>query len=121
MNQWPRIGFEYLQKLGFSTLVESRTDQNGKVYSDINVSLALGGLTDGVSNLEITAAYGTIANNGIYNKPILYTKVLDRNGKVLLENKPNPTQVIKTSTDLFWILLRWKIQVFVDIQIQSLE
>ena len=94
----PRIGFEYLQKLGFSTLVESRTDQNGKVYSDINVSLALGGLTDGVSNLEITAAYGTIANNGIYNKPILYTKVLDRNGKVLLENKPNPTQVIKTST-----------------------
>lgn len=94
----PRVGFEYLKKLGFTTLVESRTDDNGKTYSDINVSLALGGLTDGVLNLEITAAYATIANSGIYNKPILYTKVLDRNGKVLLENKNAPTQVIKTST-----------------------
>lgn len=101
----PRVGFEYLKKLGFTSLVESKTDKNGRVYSDINVSLALGGLTYGVTNVELTAAYATIANSGIYNKPIYYTKVLDHNGKVILENKISESgnqvdsnQVIKAST-----------------------
>ncbi len=93
----PQVGFDYLKKLGFSTLVENET-RNGKVYSDINVTLALGGLTDGVTNLELTAAYAAIANGGVYNKPILYTKVIDHNGKVLLSNESTSTQVMKTST-----------------------
>ncbi|MGN1084722.1 MAG: penicillin-binding transpeptidase domain-containing protein, partial [Lachnospiraceae bacterium] len=95
----PQISFNYLKKLGFSTLVESRYDETtGKTYSDINLSLALGGLTDGVTNLELTAAYATIANGGVYNKPYLYTKVLDHDGRVLLSNEPESSQVIKTST-----------------------
>ena len=95
----PQVAFDYLKKLGFTTLVESRTDEaTGRTYSDINLSLALGGLTDGVTNLEMTAAYATIANNGIYNQPHLYTKVLDHDGRVLLSNEPDSTQVIKTST-----------------------
>ena len=95
----PQISFNYLKKLGFSTLVDSRYDEKtGKTYSDINLSLALGGLTDGVTNLEMTAAYATIANNGVYNKPHLYTKVLDHEGRVLLSNEPESSQVIKTST-----------------------
>ena len=95
----PQVSFNYLKKLGFSTLIESRYDEaTGMTYSDVNLSLALGGLTDGVTNLEITAAYATIANGGVYNKPYLYTKVLDHDGRVLLSNEPESSQVIKTST-----------------------
>ncbi len=95
----PQVAFNYLKKLGFSTLVESRyNEKTGEIHTDINPSLALGGLTDGVTNLELTAAYATIANNGIYNKPYLYTKVLDHEGRVILSNEPESSQVIKTST-----------------------
>lgn len=95
----PQISFNYLKKLGFSTLIDSRYDEaTGRTYSDINLSLALGGLTDGVTNLELTSAYATIANGGVYNKPYLYTKVLDHDGRVILSNEPESSQVIKTST-----------------------
>lgn len=49
--------------------------------------LAVGGLTNGVSVYEMTAAYSAIENNGIYNKPYTYTKVYDAQGNLLLENK----------------------------------
>lgn len=95
----PRLGFEYLQKLGFKHLVEKRTASNGKVYSDITPAIALGGLTDGVTNLELTAAYAAIANNGVYIEPVFYTKVLDHDGNIILSNeKPETSQVMKTST-----------------------
>ena len=94
----PQIGFDYLTKLGFSTLVDSRTTDTGKVYSDINLSMALGGITDGVTNLELTAAYAAIANNGVYTQPSFYTKILDHDGKVLLKNEPTTRQVMKEST-----------------------
>ncbi|WP_281352923.1 penicillin-binding transpeptidase domain-containing protein [Anaerocolumna sedimenticola] len=92
------MGFDYLTKLGFTTLVDSRTSDSGKVYSDINLSMALGGITDGVSNLELTAAFAAIANSGYYTKPSFYTKILDHDNKVLLKNKPTGRQVMKEST-----------------------
>lgn len=98
----PKVGYEYLKKLGFTTLVESRTEADGRVVSDINLPMALGGLTDGVTNLELTAAYAAIANGGVYTEPIFYTKVLDHNGKVLLEKEPKKEQVMKESTA--WLL-----------------
>jgi penicillin-binding protein 1A len=98
----PELGYEYLLKLGFTTLVKTRTEADGRVVSDINYSMALGGLTDGVSNLELTAAYAAIANGGIYTKPIFYTKILDHNGKVLIDNKPKKEPVMKESTA--WLL-----------------
>lgn len=73
------------ENLHISSLVESR-EVNGKVYSDKGLaSLALGGLTDGISVLEMTAAYAPFVNSGVYSAPHLYTKVYDRNGKLLLE------------------------------------
>lgn len=98
----PKVGYEYLKKLGFTTLVESRTEADGRVVSDINLPMALGGLTDGVTNLELTAAYAAIANKGVYIEPIFYTKVLDQNGEVLLEKHPMKEQVMKESTA--WLL-----------------
>ena len=84
----PQLGYDYLEDFGFTSLVEYR-EINGKGYSDIQQALALGGLTDGVSNFELNAAYAAIANEGVYIEPTLYTKVLDHDGNVLID-KTNP-------------------------------
>lgn len=94
----PQVGYEYLKKIGITSIVDYQVDSNGKVYSDINLPLALGGLTNGVSNIEMTAAFAAIANSGVYNEPYYYTKVLDYNGNVLLSHEANSRQVMKTST-----------------------
>ena len=98
----PQIGFEYLENFGFTTLVSEKTLDDGSVVSDIGQALALGGITYGVTNLELCAAYASIANDGVYNEPILYTKVLDHKGRVLLENNSDDHAVIKDSTA--WLL-----------------
>jgi len=94
----PQIGFDYLKKLGFTTLVDYQVGADGAVYSDINLPLALGGLTNGVSNIEMTAAFASIANAGVYNEPYYYTKVLDHSGNVILKKETTSRQVMKTST-----------------------
>ena len=83
----PQKSFEYMRdNLGFTSLIERRVYGNS-VKSDIDISpLALGGLTKGVSVLEMTAAYCTFDNEGIYSKPYTYTKVLDSKGDVLLDS-----------------------------------
>lgn len=94
----PQLGFDYLVNFGFTTL-EERKEINGKVYSDIQQALALGGITNGVTNEELNAAYACIANGGTYIKPKLYTKVLDHDGNIILDNTiPQSRQVIKEST-----------------------
>lgn len=94
----PQLGFDYLLNFGFTTLVASKQVGN-EIKSDIVQSLALGGLTNGVTNYELNAAYAAIANQGLYVKPKLYTKVVDRNGKVLLDNtEPESHRVIKETT-----------------------
>lgn len=94
----PKVAYDYLLNLGFTTLVDRRVGADGKVYSDIQLPMALGGLTDGVTNLELTAAYASIANGGVYTEPILYTRILDHDGNVLLEKSPVTRQVFKEST-----------------------
>jgi penicillin-binding protein 1A len=94
----PQLGFNYLQNFGFTTLVESREQADKTVLTDITQSLALGGITDGVKNIELTAAYAAIANNGTYTKPIFYTKILDHDGNVLIDNTPQTKTVIKDTT-----------------------
>lgn len=102
----PQLGFDYLKNFGFTTLVDrEEITVNGttQVFSDIQQSLALGGVTRGVTNEELTASYATIANGGTYIKPKLYTKVLDHDGNVILDNtQPQSRQVIKETTA--WLL-----------------
>lgn len=98
----PQVGFDFLQKLGFTTLVSNRVTASGTYESDINQALSLGGITDGVTNLELTAAYATIANKGRYNEPVLYTKVTDSNGNVILSNEKMNKKIMKKSTA--WLL-----------------
>jgi penicillin-binding protein 1A len=94
----PQLGFDYLKNFGFSTLVENEVI-NGKVYSDVQQSTALGGLTKGVYNYELNAAYASIANGGVYIKPKLYTKVVDHDGNVILDNtEAESKRIIKETT-----------------------
>ena len=94
----PRLGYEYLINFGFTTLVDG-VERNGRVYTDISQALALGGITNGVTNLELNAAYATIANSGQYIKPKLYTIVKDHDGNIILDNTVTESrQVIKPST-----------------------
>ena len=93
-----QLGFEYCEKFGISTLVKSKTTDAG-VFSDLdNQTLALGGITDGVYNFEMCAAYAAIANGGVYNTPTLYSKILDHDGNVLLEGAGETRTVIRDST-----------------------
>ncbi len=95
----PQLGFDYLENFGFSTLVSRREEADGTIVSDIGQALALGGITDGVTNMELNAAYATIANGGAYVKPSLYTKIVDHEGNVLIDNtQPETRQVIKETT-----------------------
>jgi penicillin-binding protein 1A len=99
----PQLGFDYLQNFGFTTLVDKRVESNGTVVSDIGQPLALGGITDGVTNMELNAGYAAIANKGVYIKPKLYTKIVDHDGNILIDNTtPETTQVIKETTA--WLL-----------------
>ena len=87
-TETPQLGVEYARNFGITSLTET----------DYNAATALGGITKGVSNLELTGAYAAIANGGIYTKPVFFTKILDHNGKVLLENEPQTKRVLKDST-----------------------
>ena len=94
----PQLGYDYLQNFGFTTLVD-REVIGDRVYTDIHQSLSLGGITKGVKNIELNAAYATIANGGTYIEPKLYTKVVDQQGNVILDNtQPVSKQVIKETT-----------------------
>ena len=89
--------FKILERFHFTTL-EPGKDINGEFKSDKVASLALGGITYGISTLEMTAAFGAIANDGFYNKPIFYTKVLAHDGSTLIDNEPQPEEILKKST-----------------------
>ncbi len=94
----PQLGYDYLINFGFTTVVNYDDPENPE-YTDVQLPTALGGITHGVTNLELTAAYAAIANDGTYTKPVLYTQVLDHDGNVLLDNEVKDTHpVIKDST-----------------------
>ncbi len=89
----PSLGITYLKKFGITTLVDE---------SDTGLTLALGGITNGVTNLELTAAYATIANGGTYIEPVFYTMFLVNIVKDLLTNEPVSSRVFSESTA--WLL-----------------
>ena len=81
----PKKSLEYLAKLGITSLDEKEDDV---------IALAIGGMTNGVSPLEMAVAYGTIANNGIYITPTFYTKVEDSNGNAVLTVKQEQVRAV---------------------------
>lgn len=80
------------EQMGISTFVKE-----GSV-NDMNYAVSIGGMTKGVTPLEMTSAYGTFANDGVHVKPVAIIKVVNQKGEVLMENKPESKQVLKKST-----------------------
>ncbi len=94
----PQLGYDYLtNNFGFTTLVNG-AEINGQIFYDAQQPLALGGITKGVYNQEMTAAYAALANNGVYNTPVYYTKILDHDGNVLIENPGESHVAVKDTT-----------------------
>ena len=86
----PKVGLQYLiDNFKFTTL---------DPVNDSGQATALGGLTNGVYNIELTAAYASIANKGVYTEPILYTHIYDNNGNLLYENTAATHTAMKDST-----------------------
>lgn len=59
-------------------------------------SVALG--TSNVTLLEMATAYSTLANGGLYNKPVAITRIEDRYGNVLWQNSPSPSEALSERT-----------------------
>jgi penicillin-binding protein 1A len=82
-------GYGYATRMGITSLDPDK---------DKNLSLALGGITNGISPLEMAGAYAAIANQGIYIKPYCVRKILDSSGGLLYEVKPQQQVVISQQT-----------------------
>ncbi len=98
----PQLAYEYIRNFGFTTVIEREVQENGDVWSDLYQSMALGGLTRGVTNLELCASYATIANSGKYIKPTFYTKITDTDGNVIIDKTTASTTVTREATA--WLL-----------------
>lgn len=72
----PEKSISYMKQLGVTSLDDKK---------DNSLPLALGGISVGISPLEMAGAYATIANDGEYITPTFYTKILDNNGKTVLK------------------------------------
>ena len=88
----PKTSMSYLEKMGITTL--SKEDEN--------LALALGGLDKGISPLEMAGAYATIANDGVYIEPTFYSKIVNKEGKTILEAKQQKRRVF--SKEVAYIL-----------------
>lgn len=85
MELTPKKSIEYLKKMGITTLDDTK---------DANPALSIGGLSKGISPLEMAGAYASIANDGVYTKPIFFTKVVDSSGNTVLTANQEKTRVI---------------------------
>lgn len=87
----PIKSIEFLREMGITSLV---TASENKEKNDENLSLALGGVTWGITPLEMAGAYAAIANDGVYIEPTFYSKVVDSNDNVVLEPNQETRRVL---------------------------
>lgn len=96
------IAVKSVQKVGYNRSYDFMVNNlhfSTLQKSDIGPSpLACGGLTNGVTVLEMTAAYSTFANSGIYVKPYTYTKVTDKDGNIILQRKKDSSVAMSEET-----------------------
>lgn len=79
-----KTGLSYAEKFGIKI---NKTDST-------SISALSLGQFEGTTPLAMAAAFGTFGNNGMYTESVLYTKVVDKSGKVLLETKPVVRKVL---------------------------
>lgn len=89
----PGKSIDYLRNFGVTSLYKAGENPDPN-KNDENLPLAIGGITDGISPLEMAAAYAAIANNGEYITPTFFTKVVDSSGNTVLTPKQEKRRVI---------------------------
>ena len=98
----PQFSYDFLvNNMGIDAdhLVVEREASDGRILSDIGpAQLALGGLTDGVTTMEMAAAYATFPRGGVYIEPRTYSRVLRDDGSLLLDNTQETHVAMKDST-----------------------
>ena len=83
----PATSIKYMKKMGITTLTNL----------DNNLNLALGGLDKGISPLEMSGAYATIANDGVYIEPTFYENIKDKSGKIIIQSKQKHRRVFSSN------------------------
>ena len=96
----PAYGLAQVRKFGITTAIDP--SQNEKVNDENLAAMGLGAMTEGVQPLEMALAYAAFPGGGKVNSPICYTKVLDKEGKVLLEGKSEQTEALNEG--VAWIM-----------------
>lgn len=87
----PSNSIAFMKKMGITSLV---TSSDNSSQNDENLAMVLGGLTEGVSPLEMAGAYAAIANDGVYISPTFFTKVEDNYGNIVLQPNQTTTRVM---------------------------
>ena len=98
------IAVQTLEALGVADSYAYATEKLGLslVPEDMGVApLAMGGLTYGLSTVEMAAAFSAFANNGVYNSPKMYTEVRYSNGETVLKNEGETHAAMKETTAYF--------------------
>ena len=90
--------FEYMTQKLHINLVESKREGTKYLSDKALAPLSLGGLTDGVTIIEMNSAYSTFANGGEYVAPSSYTRVYDANGEILIEKVPSRNEAFSEET-----------------------
>lgn len=108
VNVLEQIGIDtslkYLEKMGLINPNDPKSDsivtkeENSQINDENLSALALGGMTKGLKPLELTAAYATIANDGVYIKPKVINKILDKNGNTIIDDTIKSTKVVDPQT-----------------------
>lgn len=96
------------QDTGINNVAKIAHDMGILSPLDPTPSLALG--SSDVNLLELVNAYCTVANDGKHRRPILVTKVIDRDGEVIYDcekDEEEPKQVIKYKTAFYMQKLMW--------------
>ncbi len=95
-----KTSMKYLEKMGIINPNNPKKDsfitasENPRNNDENLSSLALGGMTKGLTPLEVTAAFGAIANDGNYIKPMTFFKIEDKDGNILVEDTKEVTEVV---------------------------
>ena len=84
---------DFLEKLGVTSVVKE-----GDINDMNAAALALGGMTKGISPLQMASAYGTFPNKGVNVEPTAYTEIRNKDNELILKSNPDKTTVMDKGT-----------------------
>ena len=92
-NECIDVMIDYLKNFGITTVIDSKTNDSSTTDRTFP-SLTLGGMAYGISPLEMSAAYGALANGGVYIEPTVFTTVSTYSGELIVKANPKEHRVV---------------------------